>query len=113
MADLTTQAAITVAAPELDVVGSLAAAAAGGDTAEITPGAFFVLNNGSGGTITATFATPGTKDGLAIADATMAVLAGDIGIMPLSSVFRQSTGRCNVTYSGVTTVTVGVFRLEV
>src|SRR3546814_10889313 len=93
MADLATQTAITVAAPELDVVGSLAAAAAGGDTAEITPGAFFVLNNGSGVTVTATFATPGTKDGLAIADATMAVLAGDVGIMPLANVFRQSTGR--------------------
>src|SRR3546814_4117336 len=86
MADLATQTAITVAAPELDVVGSLAAAAAGGDTAEITPGAFFVLNNGSGVTVTATFATPGTKDGLAIADATMAVLAGDVGIMPLANV---------------------------
>src|SRR3546814_2967123 len=98
MADLATQTAITVAAPELDVVGSLAAAAAGGDTAEITPGAFFVLNNGSGVTVTATFATPGTKDGLAIADATMAVLAGDVGIMPLANVFRQSTGRANVTY---------------
>lgn len=113
MADLVTQPAITVAVPELDVVGSLAAAAVGGDTAEITPGAFFVLNNGSGGTITATFATPGTVNGLAIAEATMAVLAGDIGIMPMSSVFRQSTGRANVTYSGVTSVTVGVFKIEV
>lgn len=113
MADLTTQPAITVAAPELDVVGSLAAAAVGGDTAEIAPGAFFVLNNGSGSTVTATFATPGTKNGLAIADATMAVLAGDVGIMPLSNIFRQTTGRANVTYSAVTTVTVGVFKIEV
>lgn len=113
MADLTTQPAITVAVPELDVVGSLAAAAVGGDTAEIAPGAFFVLNNGSGVTVTATFDTPGTVNGLAVADATMEVLAGDIGIMPLSNVFRQTTGRANVTYSAVTTVTVGVFRLEV
>src|SRR3546814_8641563 len=103
MADLATQTAITVAAPELDVVGSLAAAAAGGDTAEITPGAFFVLNNGSGVTVTATFATPGTKDGLAIADATMAVLAGDVGIMPLANVFRQSTGRATGPYHALTT----------
>lgn len=112
MADLTTST-IAVADPELDLVGSLAAAASGGDTAEITTGAFFVLNNGSGSTVTATFATPGTRNGLAIADATMAVLAGDVGIMPLASVFRQATGRANVTYSAVTTVTVGVFRLEV
>lgn len=111
MADLTTSTA-TVADPELDVVGSLVAAASGGDTAEITPGAIFVLNNGSGSTVTATFATPGTKDGLAISDATMAVLAGDIGIMPLANVFRQATGRANVTYSAVTTVTVGVFKIE-
>lgn len=113
MADLTTQPAITVAVPELDVVGSLAAAAVGGDTAEIRSGAFFVLNNGSGSTVTATFATPGTVSGLAIAEATMAVLAGDVGIMPLSNIFRQTTGRANVTYSAVTSVTVGVFYLEV
>jgi hypothetical protein len=110
MADLTTQN-ITIAAPELDLVGSLAAAAVGGDTAEITPNSVFVLNNGSAGTITATFATPGTVNGLAIAEATMAVLAGDVGVMPLANVFRQSTGRANVTYSGVTTVTVGVFKI--
>lgn len=113
MADLTTQAAITVAVPKLDVIAGLVAAAVGGDTAEIADGGFFVLNNGSAVTVTATFATPGTVKGLAIAEATMAVLAGKIGIMPLSSIFRQSTGRANVTYSAVTTVTVGVFKIEV
>lgn len=113
MADLTTSAAITVAVPKLDLVAALTAAAAGGDTAEIGDNYFFVLNNGSGGTITATFDTPGTVNGLAISNATMAVLAGKIGVMPMSNIFRQTTGRCNVTYSGVTSVTVGVFKLEV
>jgi hypothetical protein len=112
MADLTTTT-ITVADPELDIDGFLVAAASGGDTAEIADGGFFILKNASGGTITATFATPGTKDGLAISEATMAVLAGDYGIMPMSNIFRQATGRCNVTYSGVTTVTVGVYKIGV
>jgi hypothetical protein len=112
MADLTTST-VTIASPKLDLAAALTAAAAGGDTAEIAPGAFFVLNNASAGTITATFVTPGTKDGLAIADATMAVTAGKIGVMPMSNLFRQATGRCNVTYSGVTTVTVGVLKIEV
>lgn len=113
MADLTTQATLTAAAPALDVLGVLVAAASGGDTTEILPGAFFVLNNASGSTVTATFATPGTVEGLAIGQGTMAVLAGDVGIMPLRNIYRQTTGRCNVTYSAVTSVTVGVFKIEV
>jgi hypothetical protein len=112
MADLTTST-VTVANPKLDLAAALTAAASGGDTAEIADGAIFVLNNASAGTITATFVTPGTVNGLAISDATMAVPAGKIGVMPLANVFRQATGRCNVTYSGVTTVTVGVLKIEV
>lgn len=113
MADLTTNTAISVADPELDALGALVAAASGGDTAEIRDGAFLVVNNGSGSTVTVTVATPGTVKGLAIGQATMAILAGDVGIMPLTNIFRQTTGRANITYSAVTTVTVGVFYLEV
>jgi hypothetical protein len=110
MAALTTQN-ITIAAPKLDLVAALAAAAGGGDTAEITRGGFFVLNNGSGVTVTATFAVTETVEGKAVTNATMAVPAGKVGVMPLSRIFRDATGRAAVTYSAVTTVTVGVFRL--
>lgn len=112
MADLTTQS-ITIAAGKTDLVAALTAAASGGDTAEVATNVFFVLNNGSGSTVTATIATPGTQDGLAIADATLAVPAGKIGVIPISNLFRNSSGRASITYSAVTTVTVGVFKTEV
>jgi hypothetical protein len=43
----------------------------------------------------------------------MVVAASDVGIMPMANVFRQATGRCNVTYNDESDVTVGVFKLGV
>lgn len=110
MADLTT-VVLTVDDPETDMEAADVAATAGGDTAEIAPGNFLVINNGSGGSITTTIATPGTVDGLAIADATVVTAAGKIGIIPLASIFRQATGRANITYSAVADLTVAVYQV--
>lgn len=108
-----TSTAVSLASPETDLIGSLVAAAVGGDTAEIRDRAFFVLSNGDASPHTATLATPGTVSGLAVADATLVVAAGDVGVIPLTNVFRGSTGRASITYDAVTSVTVGVFYLEV
>lgn len=110
MAALATTAVATVNGRP-DIQSNAVAAAVGGDTAEVGTGLFFFLANGSAGTVTATIATPATVDGHAIAEATLVVLAGDFGIIPLTNVFRGSTGRASITYSAVTTVTVAVFKL--
>lgn len=110
MAALTTQT-ISVATGLLDTGAALAAAASGGDTAEVGPGKFFVVLNGDASSKTVTIATAGTVSGLAIADGSYAVAAGDTCIIPLANVFRGSTGRASITYSAVTSVTVGVFEL--
>lgn len=110
MADLATQT-VPVDSGEIDLIGALAAAAGGGDTAEVGEGLFFVANNASVSTITITIATPGTFHGLAIPDVTMAVLTEDVGIIPLSGIFRGAAGRAVITYDDVTTLTVGVFKL--
>lgn len=112
MAALTTQT-INIANPKLDLVAALTAAAGGGDTVECVKGGILVVNNGSGSTVTVTIANPSKVKGLTVNAATMAIPAGKLGVIPLSSIFRQSgTGRANVTYSAVTTVTVGVFAIN-
>ncbi len=85
------------------------AAAGGGDTFENTGKEVFVVNNGGGGAVTVTFATPVTVDGLAVADLTASVGAGAsraIGPFP-PQVYGENV---SVSYSGVTSVTVAVMR---
>ncbi|MDQ0829538.1 hypothetical protein QF032_001382 [Streptomyces achromogenes] len=110
MADLSTTK-ITVAAGNLDLAAAATAAAAGGDTALVGPNRFLYVNNGSGGSITVTVATPGSASGFAIADGAYAVAAGKTAIIPLTNVFRGSTGRAAITYSAVTSLTVRPFEL--
>lgn len=94
-----------------DLAGQLLQAA-NGDTCEVgTQNVCLVVNNGSGASITVTIATPSTASGLAIADATLTVEAGAIGIIPLPMLLRGATGRATVTYSSATSVTAGVVRL--
>lgn len=87
---------------------------ANGDTCEVgTQNLFYVLKNGGGVSTTATFTTPGSVDGLAIADATLTVAAGDYGIMPLPMLLRGSNNRATIaTFTATTTVSGGVFRLR-
>lgn len=108
MAALTT-VPITAVTGRLDTVAALVAAAAGGDTTEVGPGKFLVVNNGDASSKTVTISTPGTASGFDISDGSYVVAAGKVCIIPLSSVFRGGSGRSAVTYSAVTSVTVGVF----
>lgn len=89
---------------------TLTAAAGGGDTCPAGDGIFLEANNGSGGPLTITLATPGTVEGLAIADRPVIVPAGERWKIPVPRIFADSTGRCAITYSGVTTLTVGCFK---
>ncbi|MFE7947415.1 hypothetical protein [Streptomyces sp. NPDC057426] len=94
-----------------DIEGAAVAAAGGGDTAPVGPGHFLFVANGDASPHTATIATPGTVDGHPVADATLVVAAGEFGIIPLTTLFRGSTGLASITYDAVTSVTVAVFKL--
>jgi len=93
---------------------SFAAAAGGGDEFPNTGREFIVVKNGSGATITVTAVTPQTVSGLGVADEAYAVPASGeryIGPFPPSTFNNTSTGRVSLTYSGVTSLTVGVFKV--
>lgn len=104
----------TLTAQRLSVAGTAptySAAAAGGDTAPVGSGLILHVVNGSAAAITVTIPTPGSIDGLAIADAALSVPAGDSGFIPLSRVYRNPvTGRAAVSYSATTTVEVAVIQ---
>lgn len=73
-----------------------------------------VRNGDAGSSHTVTLVTPGTVDGLAIADRAIPVAAGAIEAIPVTNAYRNpSTGRANITYDGVTSVEVAVIRVAV
>ena len=111
MADLTTQK-ITRAG----ITPSAAAASGGGDKFVPDDDVFVSLANGSGSPITVTFVTQGNVDGEPIADRTVSVPASGskfVGPFP-KQIFANNAdgGKCAITYSGVTTLTIGVFELQ-
>jgi hypothetical protein len=90
---------------------SYSAANAGGDEAPNDEITFLHVKNGSGGSIDVTIQTPGTVDGLAITDRTVAVPASEermIGPFP-SSVYSSTL---TISYSGVTSLTIAAIRLR-
>ena len=109
MATLTTQ--------EVDLDGvevTFASAAGGGDSFTPSSRTFLWLKNASGGDITVTVDTPGTVIGLAVANSVTTVQAGEdrlIGPFPYEH-FAQTDGLADITYSGVTTLTVAVLKLK-
>ena len=94
---------------------SLTAAAGGGDTFTPAGNLFLYVNNGGGSPITVTVVTPQTARGLAISDQSFSVTNGQARfarISPADFYADPTTGVGNITYSGVTTVTVGVFQVQ-
>lgn len=95
------------------VSGALTAAASGGDEFVNDGRTYLDVANGSGGSITVTAVTQSTVDGLAVADLAVAVGAGvrtKIGPFP-PNIYNDVNGRVQITYSGVTSLTVNPFRL--
>lgn len=95
------------------VTPAYAAAAGGGD--RFTPGrnTFLHVKNGGGSPITVTIVTPRTDSlGNPIADNTVSVTNGQermIGPFPTDAYGAIADGLADITYSGVTTVTIGAF----
>jgi hypothetical protein len=102
-----------------DLLAQLVAAAGGGDSFFMTGRDLLVVNNGGGGNITVTISTvvAAVADNFGVTNAAhdkaFTVNAGKLGILGPFSLFRfrDVNGNCQVTYSGVTTVTVGVLRV--
>lgn len=100
----------TVSASQISrTAAALSAAAANVDGHAVTwrETLFFYVANGGGSSITATVPTPGTVDGLAIADLTVTVPAGQnrlFGPFP-ADYYRQSDSTVHINFSGVTSVT--------
>lgn len=97
------------------VAPAYTAASGGGDTFDPDADTFLHVKNGSGGSITVTVVTPRSdpRTGLAEADAAVAVPAGAermLGPFPFETFADPATGLGNITYSGVTSLTVAVLK---
>lgn len=92
---------------------SLASAAGGGDTVVPDDRLFLWVKNASGAPITVTVVVPGTYFGQALPDVAVSVPAttGERLIGPLDRRLADpSTGLINITYSGVTSLTVAAVK---
>jgi hypothetical protein len=111
MADLATQN-VTIDG----VAPSYASAAGGGDKFIPDDDVFVHIKNGSGGALTATFATPRDVDGLDIENPVVSVPSSGervIGPFPKNHFANNDDGgKCAITYSGVTSLTIGVFQVQ-
>lgn len=112
MATLTTQS-ITRAG----VTPTYPAAAGGGDACEVGDDIYVQIKN-TGASTTVTFAIPAsasTYPNVVYTNLAVVVPAttGDKLIGPVSALFKDpTTGLCTITYSQVTGITVGVFKLQ-
>lgn len=88
------------------------AAAAGGDKFLNDGNTLLYIKNGGGSSINATVAAPGTPGGLTLTPPVVAVPAGGEKILgPFDpKYFNDASGFVNLTYSGVTSVTVAVIQ---
>lgn len=102
-----------------DAEALMAAAAGGGDSFLNTGKEYLEVLNGSGGSITVTISSngAGAKCSFGVAgtqhDKTLVLAAGKrgrIGGLPPAQ-FNDANGRAQVSYSGVTSLTVGAFAL--
>lgn len=103
-----------LAAQQVTIAGTLiiyTAAAGGGDTLAPNDHAFLCVKNGGGSPITVTVVVPGnTKYGQAAPDVPVTIANAtekEIGPFP-ADLADPVTGLVSITYSAVTSVTVGV-----
>lgn len=96
------------------VTDTLVAAAGGGDSFLPDREVFIRVVNGGGSPITVTVETKNTSFGHAVADVSVSVTNGEsriIGPFPAEVFADPTDGLADITYSGVTSVTVGAFKL--
>lgn len=107
MAELTVQPSARVAN---DL--TLSNASGGGDKFANTGVEMLLVQNGSGGSINVTVATPQTVDGNAVADKVIAVADGKTALLgPFSkATYNDTDGFVNVTYSGTSSVKVAAIK---
>lgn len=112
MADLVTNNIPTVGG-QPNLQAALVAATSSGDSAEVGSGLFlYAFNAHATLSRTITFVTPQTVDGHTVANGTLVIAALDFGIMPLTDVYRGTSGRASVTYSDSgADITVAVYKL--
>jgi hypothetical protein len=95
---------------------ALTAAAGGGDKLTPDKDTMLMVLNGGGSAVTVTVVTPGTNQiGLNIDDVVVSVAAGAtklIGPFPAQFFANPADGLASITYSGVTTVTVGALKVS-
>lgn len=95
----------------LGTAATYSAASPGGDRFLPADGTFLHVKNGGGSPITVTLVTPGSVDGLAVADRPISVPAGsDRFIAAPSKLYRSNDGLGDVTWSGTTSVTFAAIR---
>lgn len=88
------------------------AASAGGDAAATGDSVVLLMKNGDASPHTVTLVTPGTVDGLALADRPVVVAAGTTAAIPLKDIYLNSaTNLASFTYDAVTAVTVAVVKV--
>lgn len=108
--------ALTVAtmAGKTGIAAALAAANVDGNFFDNDGRTWLEVVNGGGASITVTIAVPYTVDGSAVTPPTVTVPAGArrlIGKLD-TTIYNNGSNQVNVTYSGVTSVTVGAFRMN-
>jgi len=92
---------------------TFAAAAGGGDAVPNDGRTFIEIINGGAGDITVTVVTQQAVDGKAVADDAVIVTLAErrhIGPWPVS-IYNDVNDRVQLTYSGVTSVTIAAIRL--
>lgn len=104
------RSAITPQRPAPALQATYEAANVAGNSYGPRDGRLAHVKNASGSSVTVTIATPGTVDGLAIADRTQAVPAGTdcFFAFGVGNAYMQSDGSIYLDYSAVTSVTVAV-----
>lgn len=90
------------------------AAEVGGDKVVPGEGSYVHVKNGDGTSTDVTLVTPGTVDGLAVADRTVTVAAGAEAKIAVPDLYTNPVdGLASLTYSKVTSLTIGSFRAPV
>ena len=89
-----------------------AAAAGGGDQYTNTGKELIHIKNGGGGAVVLTLDIEKTVDGQSVVDPIVTIPAGEERMLgPFTSVYEDPDKNVSLTYDGVASLTIGVFKL--